>query len=183
LGDEMAGQQLICPKCLKVVRVPGGAVAAKPVGGKSQTGRTPAVAVPVTAKPLPPPPPPEQWFYELNGEPCGPVTEAELGEMAEEEDIFPHTLVWTDSQTRWLPAGRAVRCLFKGMTHDELVPPPPGWQKWVGMTLVCLAMAAVFAAGLTHLLTEQKKAAAGRTSGTTTATSGAASPPTAGEGN
>lgn len=168
VGDEMAGQEVICLKCLEKVRVPGGVVAkpvakaapqlsvAKPVPKAAPRVATPRpVASLLPAAPVAPPAQGRRWFYDLNGSPCGPVSESDLAALAADDRIFPYTLVWTDAQIDWQPAGGVLPRLFKGATADDLRPPIGWWQPALGTGLVCVAMAAVFAAGLTYLLTSR----------------------------
>ncbi len=178
MSDEMAGQTVICPTCLMLVRVPGRGVAAKPPSGlpvaAKPASKPPAkVAVPPpvriatpspVASPLPAPPEnPRRWFYDLNGAPCGPVAESDLGALAADDRIFPYTLVWTEAQVRWQPAGGVLPRLFKGATADDLRPSISWWQPALGVGMVCVAMAAVTGAGLTFLLTGQGNAATSNT--------------------
>jgi hypothetical protein len=175
LGDELAGQMVICPSCLSLVRVPGGVVAKKasspavvakllPKPVVPQKPTSGVTAPPTTQSPAPSavrPPAvdskekPRRWFYSLNGATCGPVSEPDMKVLADDDRIFAHTLVWTESQVGWQPAGGVLPRFFKGASVDDLLPPLPRWQPVLGILLICVAMAAVMGAGVTFLLTRK----------------------------
>lgn len=81
--------------------------------------------VPPTAMPVgtvvPPPPPVAQWHMAVNGKTLGPFSPQQLAQGAATGEINPGTLVWTNGQNGWLPAGQvaALASLFAA------VPPPP----------------------------------------------------------
>jgi hypothetical protein len=43
------------------------------------------------------------WHYELNGQPCGPVSETELAHLLQDRIIFPGTRVWREGMPDWAP--------------------------------------------------------------------------------
>jgi hypothetical protein len=45
------------------------------------------------------------WYYAVNGQQIGPVTEAEFYALVKAGTIKPDTLVWRDGLTAWLPYG------------------------------------------------------------------------------
>lgn len=45
-----------------------------------------------------------QWFYEKDGEEAGPMPEAELLQLLKSGQVFPDTLLWTESMVGWQPA-------------------------------------------------------------------------------
>jgi hypothetical protein len=47
------------------------------------------------------------WYYTVNGERRGPVSEAELRQMAAQGSLAPSELVWTDGMKDWVPAAQA----------------------------------------------------------------------------
>ncbi|MGH1330915.1 MAG: SPFH domain-containing protein [Paracoccaceae bacterium] len=71
----------------------------------------------------PPPPPPVEpvWHIAEKGETRGPFSRASLGRMASDGSLSRETLVWTQGQDGWLPAGdvAALAQLF------TVAPPPP----------------------------------------------------------
>lgn len=81
--------------------------------------------VPPTAMPVgggaPPPPPVMQWHVAVNGKTMGPFSPEQLAQGVSTREINPGTLVWTNGQNGWVPAGQlpALAGLFAA------VPPPP----------------------------------------------------------
>ncbi|MFT6452050.1 MAG: membrane protease subunit (stomatin/prohibitin family) [Halocynthiibacter sp.] len=71
----------------------------------------------------PPPPPPVEpvWHIAEKGETRGPYSRASLGRMASDGSLSRETMVWTQGQDGWLPAGEvaALALLF------TVAPPPP----------------------------------------------------------
>ena len=56
-----------------------------------------------------------EWYYSIGGQRSGPITGADLKQLAQAGKIGPDDLVWKDGMPEWRPAARV-----KG-----LVPPPP----------------------------------------------------------
>lgn len=48
------------------------------------------------------------WFYVLNGQQVGPVTQAQLEELAQAGTIKADTLVWREGLSNWLPYSQAM---------------------------------------------------------------------------
>ena len=73
----------------------------------------------------PPPPPVERvWHIAEGGETQGPFSKARLGRMQAEGTLTRGTLVWTQGQDGWLPAGE-VDDLARLFTVMPPPPPPP----------------------------------------------------------
>jgi hypothetical protein len=47
------------------------------------------------------------WYYVINGQQTGPVTEAQLDELARAGTIKSDTLVWAEGMANWLPYSQA----------------------------------------------------------------------------
>ena len=77
-------------------------------------------------RPAAPPPPPVEhvWHIAENGQTRGPFSKASLGRMQADGALTRQTLVWTQGQDGWLPAGEVTELaqLFTVMPP----PPPPG---------------------------------------------------------
>ncbi len=58
-----------------------------------------------------------RWFYAVGKEKVGPLTEAEIGKLADDGTITDKTLVWTDGTKKWLPFAQAKAA--------PSTPPPP----------------------------------------------------------
>jgi hypothetical protein len=48
-----------------------------------------------------------EWFYEKDGESCGPVSSPELKKMADSGDISSRTLIWKEGLADWVSADTA----------------------------------------------------------------------------
>jgi hypothetical protein len=58
------------------------------------------------------------WYYASNGQQSGPVSEAQLDELARTGGIAPTTLVWRQGMTNWQPYTAA-------RPAAQRLPPPP----------------------------------------------------------
>ena len=47
------------------------------------------------------------WFYVLNGQQNGPVSEAQLDELARAGTVKADTLVWAEGMPNWVPYSQA----------------------------------------------------------------------------
>ncbi|RMG00144.1 MAG: DUF4339 domain-containing protein, partial [Planctomycetota bacterium] len=65
-----------------------------------------------------------EWYYAKNNERFGPVTSAELKQLAEANQLGPDDLVWREGMSDWVPA-RRVKGLFPTGTAAET---PQGTQ-------------------------------------------------------
>lgn len=132
LGDMGRYQQYQFATSLPLAAAnPGGGPAAAGMGlgmGMAMAGQMANAMqqahVPPTAMPVgsvPPPPPVAQWHVAVNGKTMGPFSSPQLAQGAATGEINPATLVWTNGQNGWLPAGQlpALAGLFAS------VPPPP----------------------------------------------------------
>jgi len=86
----------------------------------AQTG--PWGAPPAAAAPPPPPPVEHVWHIAENGASHGPYSKARLGRMATEGSLTRGTLVWTQGQEGWKPAGEVAEL---AQLFTVLPPPPP----------------------------------------------------------
>ncbi|WP_420859552.1 SPFH domain-containing protein [Marivivens marinus] len=86
-------------------------------------GRAPA---PQAAPMAPPPPPPVEhvWHIAEGGEVKGPYSKASMGRMVTDGALTRASMVWTQGQDGWMPAGDVAELaqLFTVMPP----PPPPG---------------------------------------------------------
>lgn len=65
----------------------------------------------------------EQWFYARGGQQSGPVTFAQLSELARTGGLSANDLVWQEGTPDWRPAGQ-VPALFTA-APGPMMPPPP----------------------------------------------------------
>lgn len=71
------------------------------------TGGDPGAApIPLSAAPpfIREAPPDGAWYYELNGERQGPVSEGVIKQKLLRSELRPNTLVWTEGFAEWTPA-------------------------------------------------------------------------------
>ncbi len=68
------------------------------------------------------------WYYARDGKPCGPVTEAQLKELARAGTLRPQDLVWQEGNQQWEPASsvKGLLPLSKGPPPLPVTPPLPG---------------------------------------------------------
>ena len=59
----------------------------------------------------------QDWYYAINNQQHGPVSEAELRDLADRGRLGPRDLVWKDGMAEWVPAS-TVRQAWQ-------VPSPP----------------------------------------------------------
>lgn len=83
----------------------------------------PPTAMPVGGAGGPPPPPSVQWHVAVNGKTLGPFSPEQLAQGASTREINPGTLVWTNGQNGWLPAGQVPT--LSGLFAAVPPPPPP----------------------------------------------------------
>ncbi|NUQ63023.1 MAG: DUF4339 domain-containing protein [Pirellulales bacterium] len=75
---------------------------------------------------------PIEWFYAKNNQRLGPVSPAELKQLAVRGDLKPDDLVWRSGMSDWTPA-RRIKGLFEGEPEaagavDEPATPPEAAQ-------------------------------------------------------
>lgn len=64
----------------------------------------------------------QEWYYAQGDLKVGPISEAELKELADTGKLSANDLVWKDGMPDWRPAGR-----LKGLPFKHVGPPPiPG---------------------------------------------------------
>lgn len=77
---------------------------------------------------------PVEWFYARNNQQLGPVSAAELKQLAERGDLKPEDLVWRSGMNDWTPASRV-----RGLFGDEVQPAgsvePPSKQADAGQAI------------------------------------------------
>jgi hypothetical protein len=49
------------------------------------------------------------WYYTLDGENRGPVSEAKISELIRHKIITESTLVWSERLSEWQPAGQVSK--------------------------------------------------------------------------
>ena len=71
------------------------------------------------------------WFYEKDGEEAGPVSEGELLDLLKSGQVFPDTLLWTESMVDWQPA-LDLEPFRSGLREDGSVwtPAPRPWTRF-----------------------------------------------------
>lgn len=70
---------------------------------------------------------PVEWFYARNNQQLGPVSPAELKQLAERGELRREDLVWRSGMNNWMPAGR-VRGLFGDEAPSSGFAEPPSQQ-------------------------------------------------------
>ena len=69
-----------------------------------------------------------EWFYARGDQKQGPVSSAELGQLARSGKLLRTDLIWKEGMSQWRPAGESAK-LFEGVTSPEPSPsnvaPPP----------------------------------------------------------
>jgi hypothetical protein len=63
------------------------------------------------------------WFYESNGQPRGPISDAELDQLVAKGEIIPTTLVWREGLANWQPL-QSVRPTTDAGGPAAAEPPP-----------------------------------------------------------
>lgn len=63
-----------------------------------------------------------EWFCQLMGEEVGPLTTAQLIEMAKKHQIDPVDMVRKGRKRQWVPASK-----IKGLFEEEAAPPSELW--------------------------------------------------------
>lgn len=129
-GDLNAYAQFAAAEAMAVAAAqPGGAMGAGIGAGMgfgmaaqmAQAG--PWGARPATTAAAPPPPPVEHvWHIAENGQSHGPYSKANLGRMVTDGSLARATLVWTQGQEGWKPAGEVAEL---AQLFTVLPPPPP----------------------------------------------------------
>jgi hypothetical protein len=62
------------------------------------------------------------WYYTVSGERRGPVSEAELRQMAAKGSLTPTELVWTDGMKDWTPAAQVSGLFAAAVPMATVVP-------------------------------------------------------------
>ena len=93
-----------------------------------QQGPWGAVPAPQPAQAAPPPPPPVEhvWHIAEGGATKGPFSTASMGRMAADGGLTRETLVWTQGQDGWKPAGEVAGLARLFTVMPPPPPPPPG---------------------------------------------------------
>ncbi|HEX3870224.1 MAG TPA: DUF4339 domain-containing protein, partial [Pirellulales bacterium] len=63
------------------------------------------------------------WFYESNGQPRGPISDAELDQLIARGEVTPTTLVWREGLANWQPL-QSVRPTSDAAGPATEEPPP-----------------------------------------------------------
>ena len=45
------------------------------------------------------------WYYELDGEKKGPVTESEVSKLIQDKSLFQYSLMWKEGMSEWIKLG------------------------------------------------------------------------------
>ena len=62
-----------------------------------------------------------EWFYARGDQKHGPVSSAELGQLARSGKLLRTDLIWKEGMSQWRPAGESAK-LFEGVTIPEPSP-------------------------------------------------------------
>jgi hypothetical protein len=62
-----------------------------------------------------------EWFYARGDQKHGPVSSAELSQLARNGKLLRTDLIWKEGMSQWRPAGEAAK-LFEGVTNPEPAP-------------------------------------------------------------
>lgn len=66
----------------------------------------------------------KQWYYSQEGQQNGPVSAAELKDLAKTGQIVPTDMVWSEGMRSWAPAS-SVKGLFIQSDPSDVPPHPP----------------------------------------------------------
>jgi hypothetical protein len=66
----------------------------------------------------------DEWFYAKDGQQAGPVTAAQLKQMAATGQVGPNDLVWKQGMAQWAPASQ-VKGLLGGLSEQRTTPAKP----------------------------------------------------------
>ncbi len=99
---EKAGAQVRCPGCQQPLRVPASAAAATQ-----------------------PPVSPRPWYFMLDGQKRGPVSEADLKRLAASGKLKPSDMIWKEGMAKWVPAGSMKGLFPAAQAPAKTLPPPP----------------------------------------------------------
>jgi hypothetical protein len=130
--DAAAGKRVSCAKCGQRLKVPESA--------EMQTmaavlAPPPASVVKSAARSG------KQWFYQDQGQQCGPVSWAELRRMAAEGELSPEDRVWSEGMAKWQLA-HTIPNLFP--RESEGPPPlPPAAKGTSGKASAALVLGLV----------------------------------------
>lgn len=67
----------------------------------------------------------KQWHYSRNGEKHGPVSDAELRQLAANGSLQPYDLVWREDMKEWRDASSIKGLFSPAMTAKQPPSPPP----------------------------------------------------------
>lgn len=81
----------------------------------------------------------DQWYFERDGAPAGPVALGELQQLARTGVVSRDTRVWSEGMSDWVAAGSVARVFdapspavaepaFAGASGAEAYPPAPAYQ-------------------------------------------------------
>jgi hypothetical protein len=68
-----------------------------------------------------------QWYYARNGQKYGPITSAQLTNLAKTGQLLPSDLIWKDGMPQWVAAGRSAQ-LFSQQQPSPLVGTPAPFE-------------------------------------------------------
>lgn len=88
----------------------------------------------------------QAWWYESDGERCGPFTQQQLLDAVKKERVRADTFVWSDGMDDWQPAHKA----FTDQFDDPNEATAWGLQKTAAVVLTMIAVAAVFGLGAVY---------------------------------
>lgn len=66
-----------------------------------------------------------EWHYSKDGQPFGPVTAAQIGELSAAGQIGPDDLVWNSTLTDWVPAHRVAGLTFPAANATQAAATGP----------------------------------------------------------
>jgi hypothetical protein len=63
----------------------------------------------------------DQWFYEHRGKRTGPISPADLKQMADSGQLSPDDIIWKEGMPTWVSA-RTLKGLFPPRRDEEFLP-------------------------------------------------------------
>lgn len=97
----------------------------------------------------------EEWYYDLNGEEIGPVTNAEIGTLIADGTVTAATSVCGKGQNDWKPAAESRLAIHFQQSPSQRLPikdpsfrPVGGFSIWLRISLVLYVIVTVALIGL-----------------------------------
>lgn len=131
VAETAVGQKLPCPKCNQRLQVP------EPPEMRTMAGVLPG------QKPAAGPSG-KQWFYQQGDKPCGPLTWAELKNLADTGVLTAEERVWSEGMADWKPAGAVSKLFSKQGPLPAAQGASGSWFEGLGVLVFSLTMGLAF---------------------------------------